>query len=145
MTPAARKLQARRQIRGPANETARTKSSYSRAHKGSVSSRCSISANIEDPFPISGAFAPGAAGAADLEIDALGKPLNELPPFRERGPAGEGRRHAGTINLRDDADRADDMPDEPATAGDHKGAAVWRRVAGAAETLANTTPSGPVH
>jgi hypothetical protein len=71
--------------------------------------------------------------------------LNELPPFRERGPAGEGRRHAGTINLRDDADRADDMPDEPATAGDHKGAAVWRRVAGAAETLANTTPSGPVH
>jgi hypothetical protein len=79
---------------------------------------------MEDLFPTSGALAPGEAGATDLEIDALGKPLNELPPFRERDPAREGRRHADTINLRDDADSADEMPDEPATAGDHKGGAL---------------------
>jgi hypothetical protein len=32
-----------------------------------------------------------------------------------------------------------------ADGGDHKGAAVWRRIVDAVEKLANTTPSGPVH
>jgi hypothetical protein len=38
------------------------------------------------------------------------------------------------------------MPDELATASDHKcAAAIWRRVVDAVEKLANITPSGPMH
>jgi hypothetical protein len=35
--------------------------------------------------------------------------------------------------------------DEIEAAGDHKGATLWRRIVGAVEQLANSTPSGPVH
>jgi hypothetical protein len=35
--------------------------------------------------------------------------------------------------------------DELAAAGDHDGAAVWRRVVNAVAQLENTKPSGPVH
>jgi hypothetical protein len=45
------------------------------------------------------------------------------------------------MNLRDDADSANEMPDEIRDRRRSQG----RRVAGAADTLANTTPSGTVH
>jgi hypothetical protein len=35
--------------------------------------------------------------------------------------------------------------EELAEAGDHNGAAVWRRVIDAVAQLANTTPLGPLH
>jgi hypothetical protein len=35
--------------------------------------------------------------------------------------------------------------EEPATAGDGKGAATWRRITDAVAQLANVTPSGSVH
>jgi hypothetical protein len=35
--------------------------------------------------------------------------------------------------------------DELGAAGDHEGAAVWRRAVDAVENLANITPFGPVH
>jgi hypothetical protein len=35
--------------------------------------------------------------------------------------------------------------DELAEAGDHNGAAVWRRVTDAIGQLVNTTPRGPTH
>jgi hypothetical protein len=37
--------------------------------------------------------------------------------------------------------RAEELGEE----GDHNGATVWRRVTGAIEQLANTTPPGPLH
>jgi hypothetical protein len=36
-------------------------------------------------------------------------------------------------------------PDELALAGDHDGAAIWRRIMAAVTQLANNTPPGPVH
>jgi hypothetical protein len=35
--------------------------------------------------------------------------------------------------------------DELATAGDHEGAATWRRITATVGQLANNTPPGPVH
>jgi hypothetical protein len=35
--------------------------------------------------------------------------------------------------------------DELAAAGEHDGAAIWRRITDAIAHLANTTPPGPVH
>jgi hypothetical protein len=57
---------------GPANETARTKSSYSLAHRGSVSSRRSISANIATGSP-AGAPPPLPTSAAAAASTSSGK------------------------------------------------------------------------
>src|SRR5271156_1088878 len=70
---------------------------------------------LEDAVTVSGTLAPRSAGAAcrrlaDLEINVLGKALDELPALRERRAAGEGGHHAGGVDVRDHAERADNMP-----------------------------------
>ena len=47
----------------------------------------------------------------------------------------------GERALEESAARADQL----ASAGDHDGAATWRRIMAAVTQLANNTPSGPVH
>ena len=80
-----------------------------------MSSKSARREGLEDALAVGGALAPRAAGAAcrrlaDLEIDVLGEALDQLPALRQRGAAGEGRHHAGGVDLRDHAERADDMP-----------------------------------
>jgi hypothetical protein len=40
---------------------------------------------------------------------------------------------------------SDTRSEELSAAGDHEGAATWRRITAAVEQLANNTPSGPLH
>jgi hypothetical protein len=47
----------------------------------------------------------------------------------------------GNKALDESAIRADEL----AAAGDHDGAAIWRRITAAVEQLANEVPSGPLH
>jgi hypothetical protein len=47
----------------------------------------------------------------------------------------------GERALEESAARADEL----AAAGDHSGAATWRRIMAAVTQLANKTPPGPVH
>jgi hypothetical protein len=50
-------------------------------------------------------------------------------------------KHYGHKALEESAIRADEL----AAAGDHDGAATWRRITAAVEQLANDVPSGPLH
>jgi hypothetical protein len=77
--------------------------------------KISLSQRLQDALAVCGALATGTARAvrnrfADFEIDVLGKSLDQLSAFRQRGATRKGRHHAGGVYLRDYADRANDVP-----------------------------------
>src|SRR5262249_23640309 len=80
---------------GAVGESGRKVTAFVSAERLPLELKASRSERLEYTFPVSRTLAPGPAGAAcrgfaDLEVDVLGKTLDELPALRERRPAGEG-------------------------------------------------------